>query len=127
MVVCAAGGVHICETSSALPPRRVLCAARWLRRSPRIRFVSHMFHPNISTSGVPYVATLLLWHCVGPRQRSVKFLLEEVRRLFTVRPDPEPITHLNPEAAELCFSPDDGARKEYCRRVRRCAERSNDV
>jgi len=94
--------------------------------SPRVRFVSHMFHPNISTSGVPYLASLLLWHGISPRQRGVRSLLEDLCRFFVNHPDPEPITHLNTEAAELCFSADEARRKDYSRRVRRCAQRSNE-
>mmetsp|Transcript_7231 Transcript_7231/g.18537 ORF Transcript_7231/g.18537 Transcript_7231/m.18537 type:complete len:105 (-) Transcript_7231:50-364(-) len=100
-----------------------VCSAR---SSPRVRFTTSIFHPNISPDGVPYLATLLLWHGVSPRGRSAKQLLEDVRALLLREPDPEPITHLNTEAAELCFSMDEDARKEYRRRVRRCAQRSNE-
>jgi len=94
--------------------------------SPRIRFSSRMYHPNISPAGYPYVASLLLWHGLASKQRAARSLLEEVRRLVVNSPDPEPVTHLNSEAAALCFAATEEKRKEYSRKVRRCAEMSTE-
>ena len=90
-----------------------------------MRFVTPVFHPNISSEGVPYLSTLLLWHGVSPRQRTVKSLLNDIRALLVRDPDPEPITHLNPEAAELYFASPE-AKKDYHRRARRCAQESTE-
>ena len=34
---------------------------------PYVRFTTDMFHPHISPSGVPYLRTLLMWHCCEPK------------------------------------------------------------
>lgn len=94
--------------------------------SPRVRFISAMFHPNISPDGIPYVSLLLLWHALPQRQRLLKALLVDLIRLLVKPPDPEPVTHLNAQAASLFFSANDDERKDYQRRARRCAQRSNE-
>ncbi|KAG8467439.1 hypothetical protein KFE25_000755 [Diacronema lutheri] len=98
----------------------------WPELSPRVRFATRMFHPNISRDGAPYLSTLLQWHNGSARQRTVKAVLDEVRALLTKEPDPEPITHVNREAAGLCFSADEAGKREFRRRARRCAQDSNE-
>lgn len=93
---------------------------------PFVRFTTPLFHPAISPSGVPYLRTLLMWHCSDAKERSVASLLKCVVALLSVPPSPEPSTHLNPEAAALFFSSKDEDQKEYRKRVRRCVQRSID-
>lgn len=88
--------------------------------------MSRLFHPNVSAEGRPYLCTLLQWHCGSAKQRTVKALLDDVRALLAKDPDPEPMTHVNIEAAELCFASAEERQKEYRRRARRCAQDSND-
>jgi len=108
------------------PTRTAIRARRAPRSSPRVRFATRMFHPNISRDGAPYLSTLLQWHNGSARQRTVKAVLDEVRALLTKEPDPEPITHVNREAAGLCFSADEAGKREFRRRARRCAQDSNE-
>lgn len=82
--------------------------------------------PPVSPSGVPYLRSLIMWHCCDPKERSVTALLRSLVRLLTEPPSPEPSTHLNLEAARLFFSQKEEDTKEYRKRVRRCVQRSVD-
>jgi len=93
---------------------------------PFIRFLTSMYHPQISPSGVPYLRTLLMWHCSESKERTLSHLLDQLVRLLSTEPSPEPATHLNPEAAALCFSRSADDHKEYKRQVKRKVERSMD-
>jgi ubiquitin-conjugating enzyme E2 Z len=93
---------------------------------PFVRFTTRMFHPHISPSGVPYLPSLLLWHCSEPKERTVGALLRRLVDLLKSEPSPEPATHLNVEAAALLFSRDEAERKEYRKRVTRAVQRSVD-
>ena len=93
---------------------------------PFVRFVTEMFHPHISPSGLPYLRSLLMWHCCEPKERTVGGLLKQLVVLLTEDPSPEPVTHLNVEAAELYFSRSPDEKKEYKRRVKRTVQRSVD-
>jgi len=57
---------------------------------------------------------------------AVSHLLDQLVRLLSTEPSPEPATHLNPEAAALCFSRSADDHKEYRRQVKRKVERSMD-
>ena len=93
---------------------------------PFVRFLTEMFHPHISPSGLPYLRSLLMWHCCEPKERTVGGLLKQLVVLLTEDPSPEPVTHLNVEAAELYFSRSPDEKKEYKRRVKRTVQRSVD-
>ena len=93
---------------------------------PHVRFVTSMFHPQISPSGVPYLRALLMWHCCEARERTICGLLQQLVALLTADPSPEPATHLNLEASKLYFSRSDDEKKEYRRRAKRVVQRSVD-
>lgn len=93
---------------------------------PYVRFTSAMFHPQISPAGLPYLRSLLLWHCCEPKERTIGGLLQQLVALLTTDPSPEPATHLNTEAANLYFSRSPDDHKEYKKRVKRAAQRSVD-
>lgn len=93
---------------------------------PYICFSTPMFHPQISPSGVPFLRSVLIWHCAEPKERTILGLVHQLVALLTTAPSPEPATHLNIEAANLLFSKSDDDRKEYKKRVKRCVQRSID-
>ena len=66
---------------------------------------------------------LLEWHPYA-KDRTMGALLRALVALFATDPSPEPTTHLNLEAAGLYFTRSEDDKKEYKRRVRKCAERS---
>jgi len=94
---------------------------------PFVRFVTPMFHPQISPQGVPFIRQLVVWHCCEARELTLHALLSALVRLLSADPSPEPATHLNPEAAQLHFSQSDEEKKEYKRRVKRCVQRSMEM
>jgi len=85
-----------------------------------------MFHPQISPAGVPYLRSVLMWHCCEPKERTVASLISQLIGLLRADPSPEPATHLNLEAANLRFSRSADEQKEYKKRVKRCVQRSVD-
>ena len=93
---------------------------------PFVRFTSDMYHPQISPSGVPYLRSLLMWHACEPRERTIASLLGQMLKLLEAPPSPEPASHLNLEAAALCFSRSDDERTQFRRQVQRRVERSMD-
>jgi len=93
---------------------------------PFVRFVTSIFHPQISPSGVPYLRSLVLWHCCEPKERTVGALLSQLIELLARDPSPEPVTHLNLDAAGLHFSRSDDDKKEYKRQVKKRVQRSMD-
>ena len=93
---------------------------------PHVRFTTAMCHPQISPSGVPYLRSLLAWHCCEQKERTIPAILQQLVQLLTADPSPEPATHLNLEAAALRFSREESDRKEYKRLVKRCVARSVD-
>ncbi|ORZ38940.1 ubiquitin-conjugating enzyme/RWD-like protein, partial [Catenaria anguillulae PL171] len=82
---------------------------------PRVTFVTPFYHPNVSQDGIPWYR--------AQRMDDVKTHLAAILSLFTDDPSTDPTTHLNPEAARLCFADKDG-RREFGRNARRCADRS---
>ncbi|KAI9139502.1 ubiquitin-conjugating enzyme/RWD-like protein [Paraphysoderma sedebokerense] len=82
---------------------------------PRIRFLTPVYHPNITSDGVPYMRIV--------KAEDIKAHLLALLALFTDDPIPHPSTHLNLEAARLYFGNKD-ERKEFNRNARRCASRS---
>ena len=93
---------------------------------PYVRFLTPIFHPQISPSGVPYLRALIQWHCCDPKDRTLGALLANIVSLLTSDPSPEPATHLNLDAASLHFSRSDDDRKEYKKQVKKCVQRSMD-
>eukprot|EP00900_Chrysochromulina_parva_P024407 jgi/Chrpa1/65/Chrysochromulina_OHIO_Genome00000170-RA len=93
---------------------------------PFVTFLTPMFHPQISPAGVPYLRSVLMWHCCEPKDRTVRSLVSQLIQLLAADPSPEPATHLNLEAAGLRFSRIADEQKEYKRRVKRCVQRSMD-
>ena len=93
---------------------------------PHVRFTTSIYHPQISPSGIPYLRSLLMWHCCEPKERTIAGLLQQLVNLLTADPCPEPATHLNLEAAGLYFSRSDEEKKEYKKRVKRAVQRSVD-
>ena len=121
---------------------------------PYIRFLTPIFHPQISPSGaprrrrrrrrapsrpphtarpprpppsapgVPYLRTLLLWSTIEPKEKTPAALLNQLVQLLSKEPSPEPVTHLNQQAAALHFSRSDDDRKEYKRQVKKRVQRS---
>lgn len=93
---------------------------------PYVRYTTPVFHPQISPSGVPYLRSLLMWHCCEPKERTIASLIGQLIKLLKDDPSPEPATHLNLEAANLRFSRSEADRMEYKKRVKRCVQRSVD-
>mmetsp|Transcript_108090 Transcript_108090/g.186551 ORF Transcript_108090/g.186551 Transcript_108090/m.186551 type:complete len:439 (-) Transcript_108090:214-1530(-) len=85
---------------------------------PRIRFLTPMFHPNISPSGHP-------WFTILPgKHDSVEFLLTSLKKILTNEPNPSPATWVNNDAAEMAFSKDMDVRKQWKKKARALARRS---
>ncbi|TPX37201.1 hypothetical protein SmJEL517_g01121 [Synchytrium microbalum] len=84
---------------------------------PKVRFLTEVFHPNISRDGFPYYRTL--------KPEDVRSHLSAIAALFTQDPDPQPATHLNATARDLYFGTE-AQKKDFRRRVRRCAQKSAD-
>eukprot|EP01118_Nematostelium_gracile_P004240 TRINITY_DN14979_c0_g1_i1.p1 TRINITY_DN14979_c0_g1~~TRINITY_DN14979_c0_g1_i1.p1 ORF type:complete len:160 (-),score=30.57 TRINITY_DN14979_c0_g1_i1:48-527(-) len=86
-------------------------------KAPReVRFTTEMFHPNVYGDGS--LCLDIIQDKWSPTY-TVCTLLTSIQSLLT---DPNPNSPANPEAAR-CYSTD---RKEYNKRVRRCAVRSVD-
>ncbi|KAI9090532.1 small conjugating protein ligase-like protein [Phlyctochytrium arcticum] len=83
--------------------------------APRIRFSCHVFHPQITQDGIPYIRV--------QKPEDLRQYLEALKRLFWEDPLADPTTHLNPKAAGLYWG-DKEARRDYNRSARRCAQRS---
>eukprot|EP01006_Ploeotia_vitrea_P060949 TRINITY_DN76918_c0_g1_i1.p1 TRINITY_DN76918_c0_g1~~TRINITY_DN76918_c0_g1_i1.p1 ORF type:complete len:445 (-),score=58.21 TRINITY_DN76918_c0_g1_i1:147-1481(-) len=85
---------------------------------PRVRFLSNMFHPNISPSGYP-------WFNIPPgKQDSVEFLLTSCKKLLTTEPNASPATWVNEEAAKACFHKEEETRKQWKKKVRQLARQT---
>ncbi|KAJ3057080.1 hypothetical protein HK097_000544 [Rhizophlyctis rosea] len=82
---------------------------------PRVRFISEVFHPQITKDGVPYYRV--------KRPEDVKHHLEALLRMFKEDPSSDPTTHVNAKAATLYFGTKE-ERRDYNRNARRCAQRS---
>ena len=93
---------------------------------PYVRFLTPIFHPQISPAGVPYLRTLIMWHCCEAKDRTLGGLLHSLVHLLASDPSPEPATHLNLDAAALHFSRSDDDRKEYKKEVKKRVQRSVD-
>jgi len=94
---------------------------------PFVHFLTPMFHPQINAQGVPYLRSLVMWHHVDPKDKSIPALLQQLVALLQAEPSPEPTTHLNCEAAALHFSQKDDERKEYKRQVKKRVQRSMEM
>jgi hypothetical protein len=57
---------------------------------------------------------------------SLRLTTQALVGLLALDPSPEPLTHLNTEAASLAFSRSDDDKKEYKRQVKKRVQRSMD-
>ena len=64
---------------------------------PFVHFLTPIFHPQVSPQGVPYMRSLVMWHHIEPKGKTVSALLQQLVTLLSVEPSPEPVTHLNVE------------------------------
>lgn len=94
---------------------QLLFSDRFPEVQPRARFLTPLYHPHVTESGVP-------WYRPA-RVDDVKSHVIALARLLDEDPSPDPIGHVNAAAARLCFGTKD-ERKEYGRNARRCANRS---
>ena len=78
---------------------------------PRVRFLTPMFHPNISPSGYPWFALPV------DKANNVEYLLTSLRNMLTSEPNPSPATWLNEEAAKLFFAKSLEDRQQYAVKV----------
>jgi len=85
---------------------------------PRIRFLTEMFWPQITSDGIPFLVQ------GSGRRDLVEGILNALLKLLKTEPNSSPATWTNPEAARLCFSNDEEARKEFRKRVARCVAKS---
>jgi len=87
---------------------------------PRIRFITKMFHPNISPDGIPFY--------VPPAGRSspVISVLQWIRKLLKDEPICSPTTFLNLQAAKLYISKDENEKKEFKKQVAKCVRASTE-
>lgn len=88
---------------------------------PRIRFTTSMYHPHITSDGVPFYVPEL-----GGRGDPILPVLTYLKRMLATDPNPSEVTWLNLEAARLWFSKNEADRAEYKARVKRCVRRSVD-
>ncbi|KAI9193738.1 ubiquitin-conjugating enzyme/RWD-like protein [Polychytrium aggregatum] len=82
---------------------------------PRVRFATEIFHPHVTSDGVPYYRV--------QRAESVKHHLLAIQDLLLKDPASAPETHVNHKAAKLYFGTKD-ERKDFNRNARRCAQKS---
>jgi len=94
---------------------------------PFVHFLTPIFHPQVNSQGIPFLRSLILWHHVEPKDKTVPALLRSLINLLAVEPSPEPATHLNLEAAGLHFSRSDDERKEYKKQVKKRVQRSMEM
>jgi len=87
---------------------------------PRIRFITKMFHPNISPDGIPFY--------VPPAGRSspVISVLQWIRKLLKDEPICSPTTYLNLQASKLYISKDENEKKEFKKQVAKCVRASTE-
>mmetsp|Transcript_59174 Transcript_59174/g.142586 ORF Transcript_59174/g.142586 Transcript_59174/m.142586 type:complete len:204 (+) Transcript_59174:279-890(+) len=86
--------------------------------SPRPKFETVMFHPQISKEGYPFVGVSLYdW-------KNVTSIVQDIHNILRNPPNPDPRTWVNKDAANLYFNEGDKGREEYARQVRKCAQRS---
>jgi ubiquitin-protein ligase len=85
---------------------------------PRIRFLTPMFHPNISPAGHPWFSIITGKH------DSMVFYLHSLKKLLVNEPSPSPATWINEEAAKLYFSKDPDGRAQWKKKARTLARRS---
>jgi ubiquitin-conjugating enzyme E2 Z len=71
---------------------------------PRVKFATPLSHPHITkTGGYPFYKVR--------RIEDIRSHLTELYQLFANDVDPDPGTHVNREAAELCFGNKDQRRE----------------
>eukprot|EP01098_Paradermamoeba_levis_P000633 TRINITY_DN1069_c0_g1_i1.p1 TRINITY_DN1069_c0_g1~~TRINITY_DN1069_c0_g1_i1.p1 ORF type:complete len:162 (-),score=14.43 TRINITY_DN1069_c0_g1_i1:266-751(-) len=85
-------------------------------KAPKVRFTTDMYHPNIYSDGSLCLDIIQdKWSPIY----SVSTILTSIQSLLT---DPNPSSPANPEAAQLYLKD----KKQYIKRVRRCAQRTVD-
>ena len=94
---------------------------------PFVHFLTPIYHPQINSQGIPFLRSLIVWHHVEPKDKTVPALLRSLISLLASEPSPEPATHLNLEAAGLHFSRSDDERKEYKKQVKKRVQRSMEL
>ena len=87
---------------------------------PRARFLTPMFHPNISPSGYPW------FPYIAGKSDTVEFSLTQLRKMLANEPCSSPATWVNEEAAKMCFAKDPEERKQWKKKARSLARRSAD-
>merc|ERR1711998_426269 len=95
---------------------RVFFSPEYPVKPPKVRFTCEMFHPNVYSDGVLCLDIIQdQWKPIY----TVGNILISIQSMLT---DPNCASPANPEAAQM-YQND---RKEYNRRVRRCAQKSLD-
>jgi len=94
---------------------------------PFVHFLTPIYHPQISSQGIPFLRSLIMWNQVDPKEKTIGALLQSLITLLASEPSPEPCTHLNLEAATLHFSRCDAERKEYKKQVKKRVQRSMEL
>eukprot|EP00891_Asterochloris_glomerata_P007567 jgi/Astpho2/7567/Aster-02473 len=95
---------------------RITFSEQYPEKPPRVRFTSDMFHPNVYGDGT--LCLDIIQDAWSPCH-NVCTILTSIQSLLT---DPNCASPANPDAAQLYTN----NRKEYNKRVRRCAARSLD-
>lgn len=83
-------------------------------KPPKVRFTCEMFHPNVYNDGV------LCLDIIQDQWKPIYTIANILLSIQSMLTDPNCASPANPEAAQMY----ENDRKEYNRRVRRCAQRS---
>lgn len=83
---------------------------------PRVKFLTTLFHPQITTDGYP--------ETIIHRNDDIVELINDLLKLFQNDPDFNENTHVNIEATKMYFN--EKTKKDYIRKVRRLTQRSVD-
>lgn len=101
-----------CQYDDGMFKCRLVFHDSFPEEQPRVQFFTPVFNVHVSNDGYIY------WRLRSDHDLST--YLQALWHIFTTDPDTNPATHANSEAARLFLSD----RREYNRRVRRCASDS---
>jgi len=87
---------------------------------PRVKFLSEIWHPNVSRDGYP------LFVVSANSKEPVRPILHALKKLLENEPNSSSATWINPIAAAQYFSKEDAPKLEYRRKVSQCVRRSMD-